>query len=130
MLRRHSQDKAGQVCGMNSQNRGVCAVQDDVWQSRDYPAPVFDCGAGRSGRTFPGPWSVDQIPQGYRVLDANHRVLAYVVTGDQGTKDHSLSLEETQRIARVISSLPDLIEERPTGLTKRSWWKWPVRGSD
>jgi hypothetical protein len=81
-------------------------------------------------RTFPGPWSVDQIPQGYRVLDANRRVLAYVVMGDQGTKNHSggLSPEETRRIARVISSLPDLIEEPPTALTKRSWWKWPVRG--
>jgi hypothetical protein len=30
-------------------------------------------------RTFPGPWSFDEIPQGYRVLDANRRVIAYVV---------------------------------------------------
>jgi hypothetical protein len=115
---------------MSSQNRGVGAFQDDVWQSRDYPAPVLR-DAFRDERTFPGPWSVNQIPQGYRVLDANHRVLAYVVTSDQSTKDQSggLTLEEARRIACVISSLPDLITESPTGRTKRSWWK-SMRGAN
>ena len=94
--------------------------------SRDAAAPVV---AGHE-RTFPGPWSVNQIPQGYRVLDANHRVLAYVVTSDQDTKEQSrgLTLEEARRIARVISSLPDLIPEAPRDRTKWSLWK-SMRGS-
>jgi hypothetical protein len=56
--------------------------------------------------------------------------LAYVVRGDQGTKDHpgGLTLEEARRIARVISSLPDLITEPPT-VTKRFWWRF-MRGSN
>jgi hypothetical protein len=116
---------------MNSQSRGVGEFHDNVWQSTDYPIPVFACEAGRDDRTFPGPWNIDQIPQGYRVLDANHRVLAYVVTSDQGTKHQSggLTPEEARRIARVISSLPDLITESPAGRTKRSWWK-SMRGSN
>jgi hypothetical protein len=104
--------------------------QSSVGQSTKQPSAVFTREAGRDERTFPGPWSVDQIPQGYRVFDANHRVLAYVVVGDQDTKDHSggLTLEEAWRIARVISTLPDLITGPPTGRTKRSWWK-AMRGS-
>jgi hypothetical protein len=101
----------------------VSEFQDDTWQSTDQHSPVF--AEGTDERTFPGPWSVDQIPQGYRVFDANRRVLAYVVTGDHGTNNHSegLTLEEARRIARVISSLPDLIPESPAGPIKRSWWK-------
>ena len=111
---------------MNSQSRGVGAFQDDVWKSRDYPDPVV----ASDERTFPGPWSVNQIPQGYRVLDANHRVLAYVVTSDQDTREQSggLTLEEARRIASVISSLPDLITEAPKGRAKWSLWK-SIRGS-
>ena len=29
-------------------------------------------------RRFPPPWSVEQIPDGYKVLDANGQSLAYV----------------------------------------------------
>ena len=114
---------------MNSLS-SVGKFQDNLWQSTEQPSAVFAREAGRDERTFPGPWSVDQIPQAYRVFDANHRVLAYVVRGDQGTKDHpgGLTLEEARRIARVISSLPDLITEPPT-VTKRSWWKF-MRGSN
>jgi hypothetical protein len=115
---------------MSSQS-SVGELQNDVWPSTDQHGPVFACEAGRDERTFPGPWSIDQIPQGYRVFDANRRVLAYVVTGDQGMKNHSggLTLEEARRIARVISSLPDLITEPPPRPIKRSWWK-SVRGSN
>ena len=114
---------------MNSQNPASGGFQDDVWQSRDYPAPILHDEA-RDERTFPGPWSIDQIPQGYRVLDANHRVLVYVVTSDHDTGEQSggLTLEEAGRIARVISSLPELIPDAPRGRTKWSLWK-SIRGS-
>jgi hypothetical protein len=32
----------------------------------------------QSTRRFPPPWSVEQIPGGYKVLDANGQSLAYV----------------------------------------------------
>jgi hypothetical protein len=31
-----------------------------------------------STRRFPAPWTVEQIPGGYKVLDANGQALAYV----------------------------------------------------
>jgi hypothetical protein len=68
-------------------------------------------------RTFPGPWSFDEIPQGYRVLDANRRVIAYVVARDPSGIDRSegLTREEAWRVARIISSLPKLAKETGTG---------------
>jgi len=115
---------------MNSQSRGMDAFQDDVLQTRDYPGPLFACEA--KDRTFPAPWSVDQIPHGCRVLDANQRVLAYVVTGEQSMKEQSggLSLEEAWRIAGVISSLPELITGPPPGRTKRPWFWRSMRRSN
>jgi hypothetical protein len=106
-------------------------LQNNIRQSTDQHSPAFACESSRDKRTFPGPWSVDQIPQGYRVFDANRPVLAYVVTGDQGTNNHSgeLTLEEARRIACIYASLPDLITEPPTRRIKRSWWK-SARGSN
>ena len=82
-------------------------------------------------RTFPGPWSFDEIPQGYRVLDANRRVVAYVVARDPSGIDRSegLTREEAWRVARIISSLPKLAKETGTGRGKQSWWKWLTRRS-
>jgi len=110
---------------MSSQNCSASTVHEEELQSRDSSPPlVFACQSGRNERTFPGPWKVEQISQGYRVLDAKHHVLAYVIAGDKGTKDYSgeLTFEEARRIARVIASLPDLILKAPTGRAKRSWW--------
>src|SRR6516164_3737975 len=97
---------------MSSQS-SVGEFPHNIRQGTEEHSAVVAREAGGDERTFPGPWRVDRIPQGYRVFDANHHVLAYVVTADQGTKDASggLTLEEARRIARVISSLPDLIIE-------------------
>lgn len=117
---------------MSSQSHGIGASQDDGFQATDFPAPVWADDAATNERTFPAPWSFDQIPQGYRVLDANHRVLAYVVTGDQTPSEKSggLTLEEAWRISRVISSLPELITGPRRGRTKRSWFWKSMRGSN
>ena len=74
-------------------------------------------------RTFPGPWTFDEIPQGYRVLDADNRVLAYVLASTQIQEDRSKepTQDEAWRIARLISSLPDLRRESPTRCLRRSW---------
>jgi hypothetical protein len=56
-------------------------------------------------RKFPAPWRLEPIPEGYRVLDANGIVLAYVVPQAGG-----LTLDEAQRIAGVISSIPAVLK--------------------
>jgi hypothetical protein len=70
--------------------------------------------------------AVEEIPEGYRVLDANDRILAYVAASDQPTEDQSKgwTRDEAWRIASVISSLPELIKKTPAGHTKWSWLKW------
>jgi hypothetical protein len=70
----------------------------------------------RDPLTFPGPWTFDEIPQGYRVLDADNRVLAYVLASTRIQEDRSEepTQDEAWRIARLISSLPDLRIESPT----------------
>jgi hypothetical protein len=62
-------------------------------------------------RSFPAPWRLEEILEGYRILDANDCVLAYVVARDQRAEDQAkgLSRDEAWRIARVISSLPDVL---------------------
>jgi hypothetical protein len=49
---------------------------------------------------------LESIPEGYRVLDANGIVLAYVVAQAGG-----LTLDEARRIAGVISSIPVVLKK-------------------
>ena len=64
-------------------------------------------------RSFPAPWRIEAIPEGYRVLDANGIVLAYVVahisSGEAPVGD--LTLDEARRIADVISNIPALLKK-------------------
>ena len=63
-------------------------------------------------RRFPPPWTVDPLDAGYKVLDANGRVLAYVY-GVDDLRDariaKSLPRDEARRIARNIAKLPELL---------------------
>jgi len=54
-------------------------------------------------RRFPPPWSVEQIPGGYKVLDADGQSLAYVY-GRETKAD-----AEARRIASNIAMLPTLL---------------------
>jgi hypothetical protein len=53
-------------------------------------------------RRFPAPWTVEQIPGGYKVLDANGQSLAYVY-GRETKADadiaHILTMDEARCIA-------------------------------
>jgi hypothetical protein len=68
-------------------------------------------------RRFPPPWSVEQIPGGYVIKDANGQSLAYVY-GRESRADadpaHVLTMDEARRIASNIAkqSLP-----KPTQLS-------------
>jgi hypothetical protein len=61
---------------------------------------------------FPPPWTVEQIPGGYKVLDANGQSLAYVY-GRETKRDADiakvLTLDEARRIASNIAKLPTLL---------------------
>ena len=65
-------------------------------------------------RRFPAPRSVEQIPGGYKVLDANGQSLAYVY-GRETKADvdiaNVLTMDEVRRIASNIAKLPKLCKQ-------------------
>lgn len=66
-------------------------------------------------RRFPPPWTVESIPGGFKILDANGQALAYVY-GHADKRGASatmgLSQEEARRIAANIAKLPELVGKR------------------
>jgi hypothetical protein len=63
-------------------------------------------------RKFPPPWTVEALDAGYKVVDANGQVLAYVY-GIDDLRDariaKSLTRDEARRIASNIVKLPELL---------------------
>jgi hypothetical protein len=61
-------------------------------------------------RRFPPPWTVEKIPGGFKVLDAEGQSLAYVYgVADDPTIGKTLTLDEARRIASNIANLPELL---------------------
>jgi len=64
-------------------------------------------------RRFPPPWTVEQIPGGFKVLDGSGQSLAYVY-GREIKADADiakvLTMDEARRIASNIAKLPALLE--------------------
>jgi hypothetical protein len=68
-----------------------------------------------SPRRFPPPWQVEQIPGGFKVLDASGQSLAYVYareTKQQADIAKVLTMDEARRIASNIAKLPDLVPRK------------------
>ena len=63
-------------------------------------------------RRFPPPWTVETIPGGFKVIDANGQSLAYVY-GHADPRDAAIAkspnLDEARRIASNIAKLPALL---------------------
>ena len=66
----------------------------------------------QSTRRFPPPWTVEQIPGGYKVKDANGQSLAYVYgreTKADAVIANVLTMDEARRVASNIDKLPTLL---------------------
>jgi len=65
-----------------------------------------------TSRRFPPPWRVEQIPGGYKVLDANGQALVYVYareTSNEANIAGVLTFDEARRIAVNVAKLPGLV---------------------
>jgi hypothetical protein len=65
-------------------------------------------------RRFPPPWNVEPLDAGYKVVDANGQVLAYVYGLDDSRDARiakALTGDEARRIASNIAKLPSLVSD-------------------
>ena len=70
-----------------------------------------------TSRRFPAPWQVQQIPGGYKVLDANGQSLAYIYARDRRAHAdiaHVLTTDEARRIAANVAKLPVRLNPKPS----------------
>ena len=64
-------------------------------------------------RRFPAPWTAEQTPGGFKVVDANGQALAYVYareTKAQADTAKVLTMDEARRVAANIAKLPGLLK--------------------
>jgi hypothetical protein len=65
-------------------------------------------------RRFPPPWTVEKIPGGLKVVDANGQSLAYVYSREKpdDAQQRVLTEDEARRIASNIAKLATLLAGR------------------
>jgi hypothetical protein len=70
------------------------------------------CGQ-QSARRFPPPWTVEQIPGGFKVLDGSGQSLAYVYGRETKADADTANVltDEARRIASNIAKLPTLLSK-------------------
>jgi len=74
-------------------------------------------------RRFPAPWTVQRIPGGFKVIDANGQSLAYVYSRDNPNAAEIagvLTEDEARRIASNIAKLPTLLGKLVSRLLLRA----------
>ena len=79
--------------------------------SKEAPIPPGLLFIRRMARRLPAPWTVERIPGGFVVKDANGQSLAYVYARD--TKADAdiakVLMDEARRVASSIAKLPALL---------------------
>lgn len=64
----------------------------------------------RAPRRLPAPWTVEDMPGGFKVIDANGLAVAYVYGSDHpATSADKLTVDEARRVAANIAKLPGLL---------------------
>jgi len=64
-------------------------------------------------RRSPPPWTSEETPGGFKVVDANGQAIAYVYARDTAADAHIakvLTTDEARRIANNIAKLPGLLK--------------------
>jgi hypothetical protein len=100
----------------------------------EYPLPAAPYGRRqlrslsfnlRYERTkIPSTWTVEKIPRGLKVTDANGQSLAYVYSRENPNAAHMakvLTEDEARRIASDIAKLPTLLGKGDCGIKLRSY---------
>jgi hypothetical protein len=65
-------------------------------------------------RRFPPPWTVEETPGGFKVLDATGQAVVYVYareTSNEANIAGVLTFDEARRIALNVAKLPGLLEK-------------------
>ena len=79
-----------------------------------------------SERRFPPAWTVETIPGGLKVCDANGQSLAYVYSRENPNDAHMakvLTKDEARRIASNIAKLPTLLGKAGRQLRSARAWQ-------
>ena len=95
-----------------AQSRRNCEIPGSSWVPCIWGEPLKGYRGAITDRRFPPPWTVEKIPAGLVVRDANGQSLAYVYYRENDSDAHMakvLTEDEARRIAANIAKLPRLL---------------------
>ena len=100
------------VAVLLAQSRRNCEIPGSSWVPCIWGKPLKSYQRAMTDSHFPPPWSVEKIPAGLVVRDANGQSLAYVYYRENDSDAHMakvLTEDEARTIAANIAKLPMLL---------------------